>query len=146
MQARLEGKDDEEANEIALPPIPLEDIRDLALASSRSTVRECGVTHIRQGRSLVLLSAFSACSASALCRARARCHNALPHTWGVSSSTSGNARMPCAGGGWSSACMARSAMASCGSSAKVNRCLPLHCSHRGHFEHSQANWTQRLSI
>ena len=61
MQARLEGKDEEDADEIALPPIPLEDVRDLALASSRSTVRECGVTHIRQGRSMIMCSAFSAC-------------------------------------------------------------------------------------
>ena len=61
MQARLEGKDEGDAEEIALPPIPLEDVRDLALASSRSTVRECGVTHIRQGQTMIIFSAFSVC-------------------------------------------------------------------------------------
>ena len=54
VQAHLEGRDEEDADEIALPPIPLEDVRDLALASSRSTVRECGVTHIRQGLALII--------------------------------------------------------------------------------------------
>ena len=70
LQARLEGRDEDDADEIALPPIPPEDVRDLALASSRSTVRECGVTHIRQGRPPILLSAFSTCSASVLCDAQ----------------------------------------------------------------------------
>ena len=46
-QALLEGKDEDEADEVQLPPIPAEDVKRLAKSAGRSTVRECTVTHIR---------------------------------------------------------------------------------------------------
>ena len=46
-QALLEGKDEDEADEVQLPPIPVEDVKRLAKSAGRSTVRECTVTHIR---------------------------------------------------------------------------------------------------
>ena len=119
VQARLEGRDEEDADEIALPPIPLEDVRDLALASSRSTVRECGVTHIRRGQPLIVSLVVSASKYILAVQSAGVMAVCFASNLGASSSNSGGACMPCAGGGWSSACMAKSAMASFGSCAKV---------------------------
>ena len=46
-QALLDGRDEDEADEVPLPPIPIEDVKRLAKSAGRSTVRECTVTHIR---------------------------------------------------------------------------------------------------
>ena len=48
MQALLEGRDEDEADEVKLPPIPLKDIERLAKAAGRSTIRESTCTHIRR--------------------------------------------------------------------------------------------------
>lgn len=47
-QALLEGRDEDEADEVKLPPIPLDDIERLAKAAGRSTIRESTCTHIRR--------------------------------------------------------------------------------------------------
>ena len=43
----LEGREPEDAEEVRLPPVPLEDVERLVKAAGRSSIRECTVTHIR---------------------------------------------------------------------------------------------------